>query len=106
MMRLIYAKRNTFSTIFPNTCPTVSLEPHSGIFTAKESLVTERKVNAKYLGVQEAQELTGISRWTWRRYAYNGIVESIKIGKRLLIPSSEIERLVSEGTRPRLQDGR
>ena len=45
-----------------------------------------------------------MSRWTWRRYAYNGVVDSIKIGKRLLIASSEIERLVSEGTRPRLAE--
>ena len=54
------------------------------------------------LGVAEAERLTGVSRWTWRRWAYDGKIASVKLGKRLLIPGSEIERLVSENTRPRL----
>lgn len=61
-----------------------------------------RKVAADYLGVAEVEALTGVSRWTWRRWAYDGKVSSVKLGKRLLIPSSEITRLVSENTRPRL----
>ena len=60
------------------------------------------KITAKYLGVREAEELTSISRWTWRRYCYDGVVESVKVGKRLLISTSEIERLMTAGTRPRL----
>lgn len=56
------------------------------------------------LGVAEAEELTGVSRWTWRRWAYDGKVSSVKLGKRLLIPSAEIARLVEENTRPRLED--
>jgi len=67
--------------------------------------MAERGVEAKYYGVHEAQELTGISRWTWRRWAYDGKVASVKLGKRLLIPSREIERLVAQNTRPAKEKG-
>lgn len=61
-------------------------------------------IQPEYVGVDEAQALTGISKWTWRVAAYQGRVESCKIGNRLLIPLSEIRRLIREGTRPR-RDG-
>ena len=56
------------------------------------------------LSVQQAEELTGLSRWTWRRWAYDGKVGSTKLGRRLLIPLAEIERLVRENTRPALKE--
>jgi excisionase family DNA binding protein len=62
----------------------------------------QAKLKQQFLGVQEAQELTGISKWTWRRWSYDGRVASVKLGKRLLIPLREIERLVEENTRPRV----
>jgi predicted site-specific integrase-resolvase len=49
------------------------------------------------------EELTGVSRWTWRRWACEGKVASVKLGNRLLIPVSECERLVKEGMRPALK---
>ena len=52
----------------------------------------------------EAEEMTGLSRWTWRRSAYAGTVASVKIGRRLFIPVSEVRRVIAENTRPRLQD--
>lgn len=58
--------------------------------------------NADYLGVAEAEALTGVSRWTWRRWAYDGRIASVKLGKRLLIARAEISRLVAENTRPRV----
>jgi len=58
------------------------------------------------LGVAEAEALTGVSRWTWRRWAYDGRICSVKLGKRLLIPTDEIERLVAAGTRPRQDDAK
>jgi len=61
-----------------------------------------RSMSAEYFGVAEAEARTGVSRWTWRRWAYDGKVASVKLGKRLLIPSAEISRLVAENTRPRL----
>jgi excisionase family DNA binding protein len=65
-----------------------------------------RKIDAEFLGVAEAETLTGVSRWTWRRWAYDGKVSSVKLGKRLLIPASEIKRLVAENTRPSLPEAR
>jgi excisionase family DNA binding protein len=58
---------------------------------------------AEYLGVEEAAALTSMSVWFWRRKAFNGIVSSVKIGRRLLIPRSEIERMITENTRPRTE---
>jgi excisionase family DNA binding protein len=64
-----------------------------------------RTVTADYLGVAEAETLTGVSRWTWRRWAYDGKVASVKLGSRLLIPSAEISRMIAENTRPRIGHG-
>lgn len=66
----------------------------------------KRMLKAEYLGVAEAENITGVSRWTWRRWAYDGKIASIKLGKRLVIPTSEIERLVAENTRPALEERR
>ena len=65
---------------------------------------TKRNMKAEYLGVAEAESLTGVSRWTWRRWAYDGKISSVKLGKRLVIPASEIERLVAQNTRPALEE--
>jgi excisionase family DNA binding protein len=59
-----------------------------------------RNLKAKFHGVIELEAITGVSRWTWRRWAYEGKVASVKLGKRLLIPSAEVERLVTLNFRP------
>lgn len=51
--------------------------------------------------VKDAATRLGISIWTLRKKAYEGDVASIKIGAKLLIPESEVERLIREGMRPR-----
>ena len=61
---------------------------------------------AQFVSVMDAETRTGVSRWTWRRWAYDGKGGSGKLGKRLLIPVAEIDRLVSENTRPALEDRR
>ena len=64
-------------------------------------------VERQYVSVQEASQITGLSPWTWRQWAYSGKVASVKAGKgqraRLLIPLAEIHRVMSEGLRPRLE---
>lgn len=55
----------------------------------------------RYFGVNELR-FTGLSPWTWRRWAYDGKIASIKAGKRLLIPGSEVDRVLREGLRPAL----
>jgi excisionase family DNA binding protein len=64
--------------------------------------MASRRISADYLGVADAEAATGVSRWTWRRWAYDGRITSVKLGKRLLIPASEISRLVAENTRLRV----
>jgi excisionase family DNA binding protein len=51
--------------------------------------------------IKTAAQTLGISVWTLRKKAYEGAIASVKIGVKLLIPESEIERLIREGTRPR-----
>jgi methylthioribose-1-phosphate isomerase len=53
--------------------------------------------------VQGAETMTGRSRWSWRRDAYDGKIASVKLGAKLLIPIAEIRRVIAENTRPRLQ---
>ena len=57
----------------------------------------------RHYGVNELEEFTGLSRWTWRRWAYDGKVASVKAGKRLLIPGTEVNRIMREGFRPALE---
>jgi excisionase family DNA binding protein len=63
----------------------------------------KRDLTAEYLGVEDAEAVTGISRWTWRRWAYDGRIESVKLGTRLLIPRRAIDNLVTSATRPKLE---
>lgn len=51
--------------------------------------------------VKSAAQKLGISIWTARKMAYTGEIASVKIGAKLLIPDSELERIVREGMRPR-----
>jgi hypothetical protein len=67
---------------------------------AKRTLA-EANFEPLFCSVDEAEVISGISRWTWRAFAYKGTVESSKIGRRLLIPIAEIKRMLQEGRRPR-----
>jgi hypothetical protein len=62
------------------------------------------KVEPELVSVQSAEILTGRSKWSWRRDAYQGKIASVKIGAKLLIPIAEVRRVIAENTRPRLQD--
>ncbi|HEY1895845.1 MAG TPA: helix-turn-helix domain-containing protein [Terracidiphilus sp.] len=61
-------------------------------------------VEPEYLSVNECEIVSGLSRWTWRRYAYAGTVASVKVGPRLLIPRSEMDRIMRAGLRPALNE--
>lgn len=60
------------------------------------------RVEPEYVSVQGAETMTGRSRWSWRRDAYEGKIASVKLGAKLLIPVAEIRRVIAENTRPRL----
>lgn len=63
-----------------------------------------KAVEPELLSVDEAEIISGRSRWSWRRDAYSGRISSVKLGRRLLIPVAEIRRLIAEGTRPAVAD--
>jgi excisionase family DNA binding protein len=53
----------------------------------------------QFVSVADAEAKTGVSKWTWRRWALDGKIGSVKLGKRLLIPIAEIDRFVAKNTR-------
>jgi excisionase family DNA binding protein len=61
------------------------------------------KPEAQYLSPSDAGMRYGLSAWTIRRWAYDGKISSVKLGKRLLIPVAALEKLVNENTRPALE---
>lgn len=63
----------------------------------------DRKIQPELLGMSDAEAMTGRSRWSWRRDCYSGAVASVKIGRRLFVPVSEVRRVIAENTRPRLE---
>jgi hypothetical protein len=67
----------------------------------KLKVAMAQEVQPEFVSVDQAEILTGVSKWTWRSYAYRGKVESCKVGARLLIPISEVRRCLDEGRRPR-----
>ncbi len=65
---------------------------------------TQRKIEPELLGMMDAEQMTGRSRWSWRRDCYSGAVASVKIGRRLFVPIAEVRRVIAESTRPRLDN--
>jgi excisionase family DNA binding protein len=49
------------------------------------------------LGLKEAAEAVGLSHWTLRQYVREGKVAAIRLGRRVLIEPSELQRLVEQG---------
>jgi hypothetical protein len=55
----------------------------------------------RFVSCKGAGKLTSLSRQTWWLFAKTGVVEHVRIGGRILIPRSEVDRLIAEGRRPR-----
>ena len=69
--------------------------------------VPVKAVAPQYYTVQECEIVYGPSKWSWRRWAYDGRIASVKCGGpggRLLIPKTECDRLMAAGLRPALSD--
>lgn len=86
--------------ILYTVCATCVMLLSGGNTRTREANMKLNRVDADYLGVKEAEIMTGVSRWTWRRWAYDGRVASVKLGSRLLLPRVEVERMITAGTRP------
>jgi excisionase family DNA binding protein len=48
-------------------------------------------------GIKDAAASLGISHWTLRAYIRTGRIKAIRIGRRLLLEASEIQRLLEQG---------
>lgn len=59
----------------------------------------KRQIERKFMSPAEAARLTGVTRQTWSAWAAQGRLVSIKLGKRVLLPVDEVNRLLKEGTR-------
>jgi excisionase family DNA binding protein len=49
------------------------------------------------LKIEEAAERLGHTHWTLRRWAREGRMKYLRLGRRLYVPTAEIDRLLSEG---------
>ena len=49
------------------------------------------------------EELGGISIWTARKWIVDGKLGSVKVGARRMVPYTEVERLIAEGSEPAIE---
>lgn len=62
----------------------------------------KRVVEPDLLPIKDFAARLGVSIWTARGWAYEGRISSCKISRSLLIPATEVTRLISENMRPRI----
>jgi predicted site-specific integrase-resolvase len=60
-------------------------------------------VRPELLPVKSFAARLGVSVWTARGWCYRGTVASVKIGSKLLVPIGEVERIIGENMRPRIE---
>lgn len=49
------------------------------------------------VSLAEAEELTSVSRFTLRRQIKRGVINVARVGRRLVIPVSELKKLIRPG---------
>ena len=54
----------------------------------------------RLLSIKDFAASFGISVWTVRGWAYRGRIASVKLGARMMIPTTELDRLIEENLRP------
>lgn len=65
--------------------------------TKKSETEGKKEMTPLSVGLLQAQEMTGISQFTLRRYVNDGTIRGARVGRRLLIPTSELERITQPG---------
>jgi excisionase family DNA binding protein len=63
---------------------------------------TIEPLQQRLLPVKEWARVMGISVWTARQWAYSGKIASHKLGVKLAIPASELDRVCAATARPAL----
>lgn len=51
-------------------------------------------------GLRDVAQRLGVSEFTVRRRVKEGVIRSVRLGRRLLISESEVERVIREGCAP------
>jgi excisionase family DNA binding protein len=51
------------------------------------------------VSIKEAARLLSLSRFTVRLYAVQGLIKSVRLGKRIVIPLEEVRRVAREGVK-------
>jgi excisionase family DNA binding protein len=60
----------------------------------------------RLLSIKDFAASIGISVWTVRGWAYRGRIASVKLGARMMIPTTELDRLIEENLRPAIGQSR
>jgi hypothetical protein len=85
-------------------------KPADGVTDMKRSMVRRSitptsadEHGRRLVPVKEFARLLSVSIWAARKWVYSGKIASVKLGSRLQIPVSEIDRIIEENLRPRQQ---
>lgn len=62
---------------------------------------TQKAESYDFMTCSEAARMTRTSRQMWFVLVKDGVITNVRIGRRILLPRSEVLRLIKEGTRPR-----
>ena len=54
---------------------------------------------------EKAEEMTGVSRFTLRKYVKTGRLKVVRVGRRVVVPVSELEKMFSPGAVSSLKQG-
>lgn len=54
----------------------------------------------RLVSIQQWARVMGISVWTARQWAYSGKIASNKLGARLMVPLTEVDRICAQTARP------
>jgi excisionase family DNA binding protein len=55
------------------------------------------EIQERLISVEETSKWLSVSTFTTRRLVKSGQLRSVRVGKRLLIPLSEVERVITQG---------
>ena len=70
------------------------------VVSMKQARASEKET--RLITIHDFAARLSISVWTARGMAYSGRIDSVKIGRLLQVPETEVQRVISEGFRPRL----
>jgi excisionase family DNA binding protein len=58
-------------------------------------------VQPRLYRIEQASAVLGVTHWTLRLWAKRGRIKTLRLGKLLVVPVDEIERIVQKGVEPK-----